>query len=188
LTWPALGCDPGSTSGALVLRDDRRVLAWWAYCKVSDGLRVRGVNEHAPMFHVAPTVADVARYIIHNGPGAFFKVPLVLEGLYVEPFRGGRKVNPQDTIKLAESAGALDAILGPAAARPLFTQWTSRLGVRDSVHAVEIAARLSWPGPGWAAVKALTQDELGAVAEAACMAAWLAGITGQQARPAKEAR
>jgi hypothetical protein len=190
-----IGCDPGSTSGAVVLRLRERVLGWWVWSRVAGGLRVRGVAPGAGV-----VVHTVSAQVPNERPMPAFYVgkaamlvrrdcpalPLVLEGLYVEPHRRGRKVNPQSTIPLAESAGAIDAILGPAIARPLFAEWTTRLGVRDTAHAVELAGGrervvdgrlvrdggLVWPAPGWSMLRGLTQDELGAVCEAAIIASW----------------
>lgn len=172
---PVQGCDPGSTSGSVVLRSGLAVLAWWAWLRMGpkgSPLRVRGVGlGGVPLVASRPSVASVARLVAPSVVG----VPLVLEGLYIEPPRKGRKVNPQSTIPLAESAGALDAVLGPAVARPLLSVWApavlGSIALADATaEAVRYARRLSWPGPGWAALEALTQEELGAVCEGACMA------------------
>jgi hypothetical protein len=176
----ALGCDPGSTSGAVVLRSGAAVLAWWVWLRMGgpgEPLRVRGVlPSGAPvLLPVVPAVGAVARLVAAVLPSPV--PPLVLEGLYVEPPRPGRFVNPQSVIPLAESAGAIDCVLGPAVARPRLSEWAPRLLGRvplseATTEAVRRARGLTWPGPGWAAARALTEEELGAVAEAAVMAGW----------------
>jgi hypothetical protein len=165
-----LGGDPGSTSGGLVLRELDVVHAWWVWVDRAAGLRVRACIGADATEQVVATVADVARLVRAVVPAGS---PFVLEGLYVEPHRKGRRVNPQSVIPLAESAGAMNAILGPAVARPMEAQWTTRiLGVHDTSRCVDVARRLRWPGEGWAAVRALTDVERGALFEAACIAAW----------------
>lgn len=130
--------------------------------------RVRHDGIAGPTATEVPTMADVARQ--------FPRADLVLEQPYIEPARGTRKVDPQDTIVLAEASGMVLGVLGPASWRPLASSWRAvygwaGLGAQDAeARAVDWArARLRWPDAG--RLRGLPANELGAVCEAACMAA-----------------
>lgn len=180
---PTLGVDPGRTSGAAVLldADGRTVLAWWTWCllrrKGGDAWRV---TRKAPgedlmvdaLWEVGRLVAiDVSRCLGEGDP------VLVVEGLFVpRARRGGRPVNPQDVVPLAEATGELIGGLRMTPAyRPLATEWRGlTLGLMARTPAADAeayarktaAAAFDWPkGTGPA-----TEAERGALAEAAFIA------------------
>jgi hypothetical protein len=185
-----LGADPGATDGGAALRCGNAVLQWWTWTwlprpsgvglRHRPGKAMRGVyrlrhdGPDGPTQEEVPTMADVATTIRSCiGPG----VPLVLEMPYMEPSRPGRKVDPQDTVVLAEASGMLLGILGPAVARPLASVWRAPfgwagLGADDAeARAVEWArTRLTWPDAR--RLRGLPANELGAVCEAAAIAAY----------------
>ena len=164
------------------------MVAWWAWTwlprptgagvrhrpgKVMRGVyRLRHDGASGPSAIEVPTMADVARSIPHGAA-------LVREQPYMEPARGTRRVDPQDTIVLAEASGMVLGVLGPASWRPLASSWRAvygwaGLGAQDAeARAVEWArARLAWPDAS--RLRGLPANELGAVCEAACMAAaWM---------------
>lgn len=180
-----IGIDPGSTDGALVLLSGRRdVVSWLAYWVRlrKDGRHITMVSSDRPApaemgsLHAAVTAW---RYETSALKKAFL---VNCEGLFVHP-RANRRTA---VIPLAETVGEL---LGPLrtgcvgqVGRPMAVQWRSQvLGLTRGVdaRAAEMRAvkagpvRFSWPGrAGWEAVATLPVGAKGAVAEAACIAAW----------------
>lgn len=180
----SIGIDPGSKDGALVLLSGRdSVLSWLAYWTRdrTDGRHLFVSMAHHPeprevaSLHLAVTAW---RYDIRSLTQEY---RLVCEALFVH-----REAKRQSAvIPLAETVGEL---LGPLrdgaegeVERPLASQWRPRvLGLARNTNA-EVAERqalklvphrFGWPGNGWRDVATLPRKPRGAVAEAACIAAW----------------
>lgn len=179
-----VGCDPGSSDGAVaVVVPGPRVVAWWAYSEVAAGIRVRWIDGAGrPCCWTGARLTLVAEALGPLLSEALLARPdgppeLVLEGLF-QARRSGLLV-------LAESRGvwrrSLEPLCPGGTLEPRAQDWRAAvlgLGPRVDAHRAEEAAirwarrNLTWSRPP----DGLTRVEEGAVCEAAAIACYPASV------------
>ena len=180
-----LGVDPGRSGAAVLLEGDRRVVGWWAWTllgrKAGESWRLRWPDGVADLGDNAASLGAIGcgiRNAVRPWPSAGNDWPdLVVEGLFVPRARaGGRPVDPQSVIPLAEATGELIGGLGlRPRARPPANVWRpAMLGIpaRTPADEAEAYAIRMYPTTFGALPEGLTRGELGAVCEAAWIARW----------------
>lgn len=175
-TGSAVGLDPGRHSGGAALLVGEVVERWWAWTWLTargGRYRVRTGDAGGLAEAEVPSLHVLAQGIARSGPWDV----LVVEGLYT-PRRRKRAVNPQSIVPLAEAAGE---VLGPLRQgagrieRPLASVWRRDvlgLAAADARTAEAYARAWAMRALRWACEpsEGVTEGEMGAVAEAACMA------------------
>lgn len=181
MTLPVIGIDPGSEHGGVALLDpDGRTAALvgdWTRLDRRGGevYRVRFGHRDECLARDLPAVGALLFHELFPKVQAHGAV-LVVEGLFVpKAGRGGRPVNPQSVIPLAESAGVMLGHLGSIARethRPLSSTWRADvlgLATRTPADQAEaLAVRMApsaFDGVGELA-------RVGHVAEALFLARW----------------